>query len=177
MATLVLTVIGDDRSGLVNALAGAIADHGGNWEQSHMSHLAGKFAGIVLVEVPDSRADALVAALDAIDEEGLLEITRSVVADELQDAPAAAATVEIVGQDRPGIVHDISSEFAARGVSIAQLETSTTSAPMGGGMLFEAVVRLQVPAAVSLDELRQSLEALANELMVDIDFSQGPAAG
>ena len=63
MATLVLTVIGDDRSGLVSALSGVIADHGGSWERSQMARLAGKFAGIVLVAVPDDRAEALIAEL------------------------------------------------------------------------------------------------------------------
>ena len=49
MATLVLTLIGDDRAGLVNAVAEVVARHGGNWERSQMAELAGKFAGIVLV--------------------------------------------------------------------------------------------------------------------------------
>jgi glycine cleavage system regulatory protein len=53
MATLVLTVIGNDTSGLVDALADPIAHHGGSWDRSHMARLAGQFAGIVVVSVPD----------------------------------------------------------------------------------------------------------------------------
>ncbi len=58
MATFILTVLGDDRPGLVSALSAPISAHGGSWERSQMSRLAGKFAGIVLVAVPDARADA-----------------------------------------------------------------------------------------------------------------------
>jgi glycine cleavage system regulatory protein len=67
MATLVLTVIGDDRSGLVSALSGVIADHGGSWERSQMARLAGKFAGIVVVSVPDAGADALIRDLGPLE--------------------------------------------------------------------------------------------------------------
>ncbi len=72
MATLVLTVIGDDRAGLVNAVAQVVAGHGGNWERSQMAELAGKFAGIVLVTVPDNGVDELVAALEPLP--GMLDI-------------------------------------------------------------------------------------------------------
>ncbi len=52
MTPLVLTLIGDDRAGLVSAVAGAVSEHGGNWDRSQMAELAGKFAGIVLVTIP-----------------------------------------------------------------------------------------------------------------------------
>ena len=63
MATLGLTAIGDDHAGLVRVLSGVIADHNGNWETSRMAHLAGKFAGIVMVTVPDDHVAALIADL------------------------------------------------------------------------------------------------------------------
>ncbi|MCP3990744.1 MAG: ACT domain-containing protein [Actinomycetia bacterium] len=187
MTSLVLTVIGDDQAGLVDALSGVIAEHGGNWQKSHMTQLAGKFAGIVLVTVADAKADDLVAALAPLEDRGLLDITVEVVAgadeaegaesaqDEEDGATGSAArrsySLHLVGQDRPGIVHDISQALAERGVSISDLVTATTSAPMAGGLLFEAEATLDLPAQVSLEELREALEALANELMVDIDFS------
>ena len=171
MATLVLTVIGDDRSGLVKALAATIAGHGGNWERSHMSHLAGKFAGIVVATVPDGREDDLARALQALDEDGLLHVTSSVAIGEL-GPPMATAMLEVVGQDRPGIVQEISQALAAREVSITDLESATRAAPMGGGTLFEATAHLQVPADVDLEALGASLEDIANELMVDVELTE-----
>jgi len=169
MATLVLTVVGNDRPGLVDALSGVIAEHGGNWEQSRMAHLAEKFAGILLVRVPDARADALTQALEALETGGLLQI----VAERGSDQPAAARrrlTLELVGQDHPGIVHDIAHALAERGISIDELETETRSAAQSGGTLFHATAVLQVPAELSLQDLEAALESLANELMVDVEL-------
>ncbi len=174
MATLVLTVIGDDRSGLVSALSGVIADHGGSWERSQMARLAGKFAGIVLVAVPDDQADALIRELRPLGAEGLLDVTVGRTSDPDgtdRDDRATRLVLELVGADRPGIVHDISRVLASRHVSIEELHTATREAPMSGDMLFEATARLLAPSSVSIAELRELLEDLANELMVDISLS------
>ena len=113
MATIVLTALGDDQTGLVDALAGTISEHGGNWERSHMAQLAGKFAGIVVASVPDNRADALVAALKPLETQGLLDLTIERVDSTGPLDPGASFTVELVGQDRLGIIHDLASSLAA----------------------------------------------------------------
>lgn len=176
MATLVLTVIGDDRSGLVDALSGVIADHGGNWDESHMTELAGKFAGIVRVTVPDARADALVDALKAPDRGDLLDITVTRASTEEPAGRLRQVSLELVGQDHPGIIHDISHALAQRDVSIHDLRTETVDAPMAGGTLFQAWAVLEIPAGLAIAELSAGLEALANELMVDIDLHE-PVTG
>ena len=171
MATLVLTVIGDDKSGLVDALSGVIADGGGNWDKSHMTQLAGKFAGIVLVTVPEAKLDHLVEALRPLEAQGLLEITAERADADVPSGSVRRFCLQLVGQDHPGIIRDVSRALAARNVNISDLQTSTRGAPMAGGMLFEATACLEVPIDVPIDELRESLEALANKLMVDIDFT------
>lgn len=172
MATLVLTVIGDDRSGLVSALSGAIADHGGSWERSQMARLAGKFAGIVQVTVPDAQADALIGALGPLEEHGLLDVDVERGSDEVPASGAATRLrLELMGADRPGIVHDISEALAARQVSIEELTTATREAPMAGGLLFEASATLLAPPTVPIGDLQAVLEDLANELMVDLSLS------
>lgn len=170
-----LSVLGDDRSGLVSALSGVIAAHGGSWERSQMARLAGKFAGIVMVAVPDQGADTLVAALDPLQSQGLLEITVERAGDEdsRSEAGLTRLRLELVGADRPGIVHDVSQALAARKVSIEELSTATREAPMTGGMLFEAAATLLAPADLALAELQAVLEELANELMVDLSLSAG----
>lgn len=171
MANLVLTVIGDDRSGLVDALSGVIAEHGGSWERAQMTRLAGKFAGIVLVTVPDLAADGLIAALAPLSAQGLLDITAersNAVAD---DGGATRLSLHLIGSDRPGIIHDISHTLAGAGVSIETLDTLTREAPMAGGMLFEATATLLAPPMTDLGTLQGALEALANELMVDLSLT------
>jgi glycine cleavage system regulatory protein len=172
MATLVLTVIGEDRSGLVSALSGVIAEHGGSWERSQMARLAGKFAGIVVVAVPDEQAEALLGELDPLQAQGLLHVVVERADEDGSLSPdMARLTLELVGADRPGIVHDISRVLATRQVSIVDLHTATREAPMAGGMLFEATATLLAPPAVPIADLQMVLEELANELMVDLSLA------
>jgi glycine cleavage system regulatory protein len=169
MTTLVLTVIGDDRSGLVEALSSVVARHHGNWERSRMAELAGKFAGIVLVSVPDDNAEALTRDLAPLSAQGLLDVTVERGAPDRR-SDGARFSLHLLGTDQPGIIRDISAALAARSVSIAELRTETREAPMAGGMLFEAEAVLEAPHGVSGDDLRAILEDLATALMVDIEL-------
>ena len=169
MASLVLTVIGDDRPGLVSELSAPIKAHGGSWERSQLSHLGGKFAGIVLVTVPAKELDSLSADLMALGEHGLhLVVERT---DQPAETESVRFSLELLGADHPGIVAEISAAIAERGVSIEELTTDVRDAPMAGGTIFEARAVLVAPPDVSAEELRAMLEALAHELMVEIELS------
>jgi glycine cleavage system regulatory protein len=167
---LVLTVIGEDRPGLVEALAELISAHDGSWDESRMARLAGHFAGVVQIHLPDERAEGLIAALPSLHERGL---SASVVD---SDWPLAAVDhrqsirLELVGQDRPGIVREISSALAALGVSVQDLRTVVESAPMSGETLFRAEAELAPPADVEIEEIRAALERLADDMMVDVNL-------
>ncbi len=174
MATLVLSVIGDDQSGLVDALSAVVTRHGGNWDRSHLARLGGKFAGIVTVDVADAHADALIDDLAPLESRGLFDITVERATSTEVDDGSAFLALQLIGQDRPGIIHEIAHALATRGVSIEELQTETMSAPMAGERLFEATAVLRAPTGVPLDDLRDVLEALANELMVDIDLTADP---
>lgn len=165
---LVLTLIGKDRPGLVDALASAVADHGGNWLDSRMCHLGGEFAGILRIEVPTARERDLSSALAKLEAQGLQIVVRP-------DQPGAveaksSVTIEVVGQDRPGIVKEISRTLAARGVNVEELHTERSCAPMSGEMLFQATIEVLVPASCETATLRQELEKIAADLMVEVHF-------
>ena len=170
MTTLVLTVIGDDRAGLVKALADVVSAHDGNWERSHLAEMAGKFAGIVEVSVPEERATELAAALRPLD--GLLDVevhtgeALAPVADTRREV-----VVELLGNDHPGILQAVSGALAEHGLSVSELETSTREAPMVGGRLFEARAVVVVPDGSDLAGLRAALERIANEVLVDLTLS------
>jgi len=175
METLVLTVIGDDRPGLVATLSARLTAQGALWQRSQMSRLAGKFAGIVEVAVPADNVDDLAADLESLAAEGLaVSITRTSAAPQ---SPTHRLSLELVGADRPGIVAEVSALLAARDISIEELETSVRHAPMAGGMLFEAHAVLAAPASADGTELSSALEALADELMVDVALAEDPGAG
>lgn len=170
-ATLVLTVIGPDRPGLVDALSSAIAGHGANWLESRMAHLGGHFAGLLRVSVPDARAQELHRALAALEREGLRVLVEAGDARE-PDPHDRALALELVGLDRPGIIREVSRALAQRGVNVEELDTSCESAPMSGETLFRAHARLRAPAGTPVEELRATLEKIAGELMVDLSLDE-----
>jgi glycine cleavage system regulatory protein len=169
MEPFVLSLIGADRAGLVDALSEVVAEHGGTWERSHVTELAGVFAGVVLVRVPTSRSSAFVDALALLREQGLLDVTVQSAADE-EDLPEDAPTVrvEVVGADRPGIVHEVSHRLAGLGVGIVDLRTWTESAAMAGSTLFRAAAIVRLPDDVDRGGLVDALEDLAGDLMIDV---------
>ena len=169
MASFVLTAVGDGRARLVSALAAAVADAGGNWLESQMGRLAGTFAGIVLVDVPDAGVPAFTAAVADLGAAGVLEVKATPA-----NPPAPAASCEplhvfVLGHDRPGIVKEVSGALASLGVTITELRTLTRDAPMGDGTLFEADADVLVPEGVSEDAVRRAIEALAHDLVVDLE--------
>ena len=167
MTDLVLTLIGPDRPGLVEAVAEVVARHGGNWLESRMAHLAGKFAGILRVEVPPEQADALSAALAELETRGL-RVVGEPSGEAGRPAPGRTLALELVGLDRPGIVRDISQLLANGGANVEELSTDRTSAPMSGEMLFSASTRVRLPPHADVARLRAELERMASDLMVEI---------
>jgi glycine cleavage system regulatory protein len=167
LASLVMTVIGPDRPGLVQAVAAGVADHGGNWLESRMCHLGGQFAGLLRVEVDAARRDELLRALQGLEATGLRVIVHPAEG-RSGAAGGTKATLELVGQDRPGILRSLSAVLAARGVNVEELASERESAPMGGGTLFKARAKLLVPAGVNLATVRTELEKIAADLMVDL---------
>jgi glycine cleavage system regulatory protein len=170
MTDLVLTLLGPDRPGIVELVAGVISAHGGNWLESRMSHLAGKFAGILRAELPEERVGAALIALAALETRGL-RVTAETAA-RAESAPAERRMeFELVGLDRPGIVREISQLLAGSGVNVEDLTTNRISAPMSGEMLFEARAHVVVPPTTDVARLRAELERLASDLMVEVKLT------
>ena len=163
---LVLTVIGDDKPGLVEALSRAIASNSGNWLESSMSQLAGKFAGILRVSVADTEAEKLIAALQNLSPDLKLLIERA-AADGDGDSSFSVA-LNLVANDRPGIIREISRALAGLSINVENLSTRCVSAPMSGETLFKAEALLKVPAGFKLERLQLELEDLADDLIVEI---------
>jgi glycine cleavage system regulatory protein len=165
---LVLTVIADDKPGLVESLAQTIASNSGNWLESSMSQLAGKFAGILRVSVADDRVEKLIEELNGLSPELKLVIEKA--ADEPSDQKSRMVELSLVGNDRPGIIKEISAAVSALGVNVERLNTQCTPAPMSSDALFKAKATLEVPEQVALEQLQEKLEQLADDLIVEIEL-------
>ena len=172
MIDFVLTLIGPDRPGIVDSVSEVVVANGGNWLESRMAHLAGKFAGVLRVEVPEEQAAALEVALGRLATTGLkIVVERSFAA---HGPRPNALEIELIGLDRPGLVHEISTLLAAQHINVEELATDRPLAANSGDRMFHAKVRVVVPESTKVAEVRQSLERLADDLMVEIRLAEAP---
>jgi glycine cleavage system regulatory protein len=167
---LVMTIISPDRTGLVESIARTVAEHGGNWLESRMCRLGGEFAGILRIDISAEKKPALVDALQKL-QTGGLQITVRGDASLSAKAAGKQTQLEIVGADRPGIVREITAALARAGVNVEEFSSEVSSAPMSGETLFKAEARLQLPAGCDLAALKQDLEKIAADLLVDVAFA------
>ncbi len=171
---LVMTVIGTDRPGLVDSVASLVTQHGGNWLESRMSRLGGQFAGILRIELPQDRQASLVEALRLLSSQGLAVVVHQ---DQPSNAPAQQPLylLDIMGQDRPGIVRDISRALARRNVNVEELDTECASAAMSGETVFKARATVKLPPDCDLNDLSRELQKIGEDLIVDVAIQRLPA--
>ena len=178
MTSIVITVVGPDRPGLVRAISDKAKAFGANWADSLMANLAGQFAGIVHLQVPAENSAALMAALLSLESQGMRVSIAQGEAVASGNVPGSVAgnvagiarrvRLELIGHDRPGIIHSISNQLAERAISIEKLQTQVVSGAMSNEEMFQMNALLLVPPGLDAAELRRGLEGIANELMVEI---------
>ncbi|WP_193213515.1 glycine cleavage system protein R [Luteolibacter marinus] len=167
LVSVVMTVLAADRPGLVRTLAETVAANGGSWQESRMARLAGQFAGILRVECPADQVEPLLAALAGLEGQGL-----AIQARREESAPAAdreTLSLDIVGNDRPGIIRALSAAIAGAGANVEDLSTSLESAPMSGHPIFHAKGLVSLPAEGDAAGLLAAIEQLGPDLSVSID--------
>lgn len=167
--SLVLTVLGPDRAGLVKSISEAVKAHHGNWQESRMVRLAGQFAGLAHVVIAEEQLGALLQALDALQTDGLRILAQQSEAEPQESR--TPLTLELLGHDRPGIIHDITRQLAALNINIEELESEQRAAPMSSELLFYANLRLALPAGVTPEDVQGAFENLPDPLMVDLTFN------
>ena len=166
---LVMSVIGKDRPGLVETVASLVAEHGGNWLESRMCRLGGEFAGILRVNIARDQQAALETALHGLESQGL-SISVRVDSGEAEPPGERLLSFEIFGPDRPGIVKQMTAALASQGVNVEEFSSECGNAPMSGEMLFNAHIIIQIPDSCDEHLLCKSIEKLANDLGMDVDF-------
>ena len=169
LKTILITVSGPDRPGMVSALAEVVAAHDGNWLESRMANLGGQFAGIIRIEVDEFRQEDLLTAAQALHSSALNVALLPV--EDTHILPAGRdVELELIGQDHPGIVRDISRVLSDAGVSVQAFDSFLEEASMAGGMLFHAHAHLSVPEQLGTEQLHERLQSLSDSLMIDINL-------
>ena len=164
MQSLVISIMGKDKPGLVDTLAKCIYQHEGNWQGSSLARMAGMFTGFVEVHVPDSEHTALLNALNAITDLSVQSVAVTSAPSDL----VTQLTVDVVGNDKPGIVQELTTVLNQFNLNILTFSSHCESAPNWGSLIFKASAVISVPENFSDDELQSALESLANDLIVDI---------
>ena len=166
----VITFIGDDQTGIVGALSAVIEKHGGNWLESQLSKLGGKFAGLILVALPDQVIEELHAELKTL--RGGQWSVRITPTDDVGTASQSAnLTLSILGPDRPGIVKEVSRALADAGINVVELESRVENAAFTGESMFRAEIRAQTPDNQDMLAIEAQLDAIAEAMTLDIDLS------
>lgn len=169
---LIVTITCPDKPGIVQRVTDVVVAQGGNWEESRLARLGGHFAGIVMVSVPNERVDELTTALTALAND---EITVAIKSTS-PSAPArgeghSLCLLRLEGADHEGIVHDISAHLAAHGINVESMDTELVAAPMSATPLFHMEAQLDLPPSLTINELREDLQAIGDQLGVDIEVA------
>jgi glycine cleavage system regulatory protein len=171
--TFIISFIGEDRPGLVEALSEVISKHGGNWLESRLSQLAGKFTGLISISLPEESLAALQADLKGLPEASISVRVTPCTGQLTDHEQTELITLTILGPDRPGIVREIAAALSSRAINVVDMESFVSSAPMSAELLFHARVEAELPDPGDLEELGDSLDAIANEMDVDIQVETG----
>lgn len=163
---MIFTLVGQDKPGLIDSLAQTVFDMRGNWLASNFSHMAGHFAGFVQIDLPQEKHPALLAKFTQ-HPDLQIHLVQGVDAD---NSESITAQVDIMGNDKPGIVQELTAILNQFNLNIIQFESSCESAPNWGSSMFKAKAHISVAPDFDMDPLREALEGIANDLMVDIDL-------
>ncbi|MEM9256145.1 MAG: ACT domain-containing protein [Pseudomonadota bacterium] len=169
-SSFIITFVSDDRPGLVEALSSTIESKGGNWHESRLSQLGGKFAGLISVSLPADAGTELETALEALATGGISVTVKRASEVSEPAAPGQDVCLTIVGPDRTGIVKEISRALSERKINVVEMHSQVASAPMSGEMLFHARVDARVPEATDIAELSDTLDEIANQMTLDIEL-------
>ena len=173
----VITAIGSDRIGIVDDITNTLVKQRCNVEESRMAVLGGEFAMICLISGSTEDIALLRKNIESTGDSLDLAITIKSTGSSESDPKARPYALESVSLDTPGIVHSITALLRRFTVNIIDLETDTAAAPWTGAPMFVMKAEITVPANVPIAELRDEIEALAEEKDLDIKLVPVIAGG
>ena len=169
--SIVFTFICNDKPGIVEKLSSIVASHGGNWLESRMAKLAGKFTGIVQISVPEASLNNLKQQLQSLASDDFSLLLNDISSE--TPAPASRPLrLSIIGLDRPGIVREVAQALMEKNINVARMHSVIESAPMTGEPLFKADVEAEAPLSVDMDTLNERLDTICSQLDIDINMTR-----
>lgn len=163
----VLTVSSDDKPGIVRQIADIVSRHNGNWLESRLAQLAGKFVGVIHITVAPDQTANLQGALSGLQADAIF-LTMEPLGTTNAHHPARTANFTATGPDRTGIVFEISRAFSQRNINVVELSSECSSMPYSGEPMFTVAGLISLPDPVDIGDLTNDLDAIADSLGIDI---------
>lgn len=164
---LILSVIANERPGIVSEIADAVKENGANWLESSLSSLDQHFAGIVHISVQEENSAALIGKLESLSEQNIhVQITQNASGN--TTANGNTLSIELEANDREGIVEEITRALANANINVNKLESRRESAPMAGYDMFHANLDINLPVGMNKDDVEILLESLSDDIMVSL---------
>ena len=171
----IMTAFGKDRTGIVADVTRLLFDSDCNLEDTSMSMLADEFTLSLLFSCSSPEIEKQLAK-----ECRRLELDKGISAfvrplkDQQQQIRKGfkTCTLHIEGLDQAGIVYKTSQFLADHQLNIIQLNSTAKASPESGATIYSMDVHIQVPEAISLDQIEEKLSNVADQLHVDILLSR-----
>ena len=166
MKSILISVLGDDKPGLLDSLSEIIVSNDGDWVESNMSTVEAKFAGILRVNVPAKNSKKLIKELTS-SKLGLQIACEETVPVKLSDYKSY--NIELIGQNHVGIINQLSHVLTYDlKANVEGIKTEIIDASMSGEQLFKAQINLHLPTSIDERLIKDKLELIADEMMVEI---------
>lgn len=168
---VVITTIGPDRPGIVEAVSAWLLGCGANIEESRMAVLGGEFATIILVTGPADLMQRLAASQQPLQRShGLQVFLRESAGEPAAVQPMLRYELRGTSLDQAGIIHMVAQQLSGRGINIVSAETSTEPAPFSGAPVFHFQMEIDIPAATPIGQVRTALSQLADRENLDLEL-------
>ena len=166
MKSILISVLGDDKPGLLDSLSEIIVLNDGDWVESNMSTVEAKFAGILRVNVPAKNCKKLIKELTS-SKLGLQIACEETAPVKLSDYKSY--NIELIGQNHVGIINQLSHVLTYDlKANVEGIKTEIIDASMSGEQLFKAQINLHLPTSIDERLIKDKLELIADEMMVEI---------
>jgi glycine cleavage system transcriptional repressor len=171
--TIVFTLTGSDRVGIVEEVTGVLLGLGGNIQTSRMARLGGEFAMLVLLSLPAEKVGELDSGLAYLTDHGY-KTTMCATDEAASDSFAGwlPYLIEVRGADHEGIIHDIAAGLSHAGISIESMETGTSPAAVSGLTLFNMSAVVMVPPGLADTDWIAALDEAGQRANVDIEATK-----
>lgn len=170
----ILTAFGKDRPGIVADVTRVLYENGCNLEDTSMSMLSDEFTINLLFSSNDSQVETKLAndCRTLEQEKKISSFIRPLQGKrQSQASNTPIATIHVEGMDQAGIVYKISQYLCEQKLNILDLKSTVLVTPESGTALYQMDIHIQLSAASSVGQIEEGLNAVAEELNVEISVT------